>query len=271
MFTTIDAGMPFVYSIKCKLEPYREYIGQTAHEDFQIRLNGHISDVKNGRRRHLYNAIRKYGWDQFTIEILYNFHKEGNWQERLDNLEIREIAQRGTLSPGGYNNETGGNKNKVLHEDTKELMSSVRSGERHAMFGKHHQDDAKELLKEANRKEVQQWSKDGTQLIRTFESVDEAAKNTGAYTEHISKVCNGRRKTAGGFHWKFVNQEDVQSKSPLKFTKIQQWSFDLKTLIAEYDTIREASEKSGAGSGRISKCCTGTSRSAGGFKWKILV
>ena len=271
MFTTIDAGMPFVYSIKCKLEPYREYIGQTAHEDFQIRLNGHISDVKNGRRRHLYNAIRKYGWDQFTIEILYNFPREGNWQERLDNLEIHEIAQRGTLSPCGYNNETGGNKNKVLHEDTKELMSSVRSGERHPMFGKHHQDDAKELLKEANRKEVQQWSKDGTQLISTFESVDEAAKNTGAYTEHISKVCNGRRKTAGGFHWKFVNQENVQSKSPLKFTKIQQWSFDLKTLIAEYDTIREASEKSGAGSGRISKCCKGTSRSAGGFKWKILV
>lgn len=29
--------MPFVYSIKCKLEPYMEYIGQTAHEDFQVR------------------------------------------------------------------------------------------------------------------------------------------------------------------------------------------------------------------------------------------
>ena len=134
--------MPFVYSIKCKIEPYTEYIGQTAHEDFQIRLNGHMSDVKNGRKRHLYNAIRKYGWDHFTIEILHNFPREGNWQERLDELEIQEIAQRGTLSPGGYNNETGGNKNKVLHEDTKELMSLVRSGERHAMFGKHHQDEA---------------------------------------------------------------------------------------------------------------------------------
>jgi hypothetical protein len=28
------------------------------------------------------------------------------------------------------------------------------------MFGKHHDDEAKELLKEANRKAVQQWSKD---------------------------------------------------------------------------------------------------------------
>jgi group I intron endonuclease len=262
--------MPFVYSIKCKLEPYMEYIGQTVHEDFQIRLNGHISDAKNGRKRHLYNAIRKYGWDQFTIEILYNFSREGNWQERLDELEIHEISQRGTLSPGGYNNETGGNRNKVLHEGTKELMSSVRSGEQHAMFGKHHQDEAKDLLRDANRKEVQQWSRDGSEFLRTFMSIEDASHETGADGSHICKVCKGERKTAGGFHWKFVQEEDVQTNEPLRFTKIQQWSFDLTTLIAEYDTIREASEKSGAGNGRISKCCKGVSRSAGGFKWNII-
>jgi group I intron endonuclease len=263
--------MPFVYSIKCKLDPHKEYIGQTGHEDFQIRLNGHISDVKNDRKRHLYNAIRKYGWDQFTIEILYSFSREGEWQERLDKLEIHEIAQRGTLAPGGYNNETGGNRNKVLHEDTKELMSSVRSGEQHAMFGKHHQDEAKDLIRDANRKEVQQWSKDGTELIRTFGSIEDATRETGADGSHICKVSKGERKTAGGFHWKFVQEEDVQTNEPLKFTTIQQWSFDLSTLIAEYDTIREASEASKADVRGISRCCKGNSRSAGGFKWKIVV
>ena len=265
--------MPFVYSIKCKFEPYMEYIGQTAHEDFQIRLNGHISDVKNVRKRHLYNAIRKYGWDQFTIEILHSFSREGDWQERLDELEIHEIAQRGTLAPGGYNNETGGNRNKVLHEDTKELMSSVRSGEQHAMFGKHHHDEAKDLIRDANRKEVQQWSRDGTEFLRAFRSIEEAAKESGAQSEHIGKVCNGKegRKTAGGFHWKFVNPADQETKTILEFTKIQQWSFDLTTLIAEYDTIREAAERSGATTGRISKCCKGKGRSAGGFKWKTVV
>lgn len=263
--------MPFVYSIKCKIEPYKEYIGQTGHDDFQLRLNGHMSDVKNGRKRHLYNAIRKYGWDQFIIEILHSFSREGEWQERLDELEIQEIAQRRTLSPGGYNNETGGNKNKVLHEDTKELMSSVRSGEQHAMFGKHHQDEAKDLIRDANRKEVQQWSRDGTEFIRTFRSIEEASQATGADGSHICKVCKGERKTSGGFHWKFVQAEDVQTNEPLRFTKIQQWSFDLTTLVAEYGTIREASEKSGATTGRISKCCKGKGRSTGGFKWKTVV
>lgn len=260
--------MPFVYSIKCKLEPYKEYIGQTVQDDFQIRLNGHIADVNNGRKRHLYNAIRFHGWDNFTIEILHSFPRDGNWQERLDELEIQEIAQRGTLAPGGYNNETGGNKNKILHEETKALMSSVRSGELHAMFGKHHDEEAKELIRLANVKPVQQRSKDGTQLLRTFESVEEAARESGACSEHIGKVCKGTRKTAGGFQWKFVNPENQETKTILKFEKIQQWSFDLKTLIAEYDNIREASEKSNTDRSHIGRCCKGRGRSAGGFKWK---
>jgi group I intron endonuclease len=264
--------MPFVYSIKCKLEPYKEYIGQTSQDDFQIRLNDHISEVNNGRRRHLYNAIRKYGWDQFQIEILHNFPREGNWQEPLDELEIQEIAQRGTLAPNGYNNETGGNKNKVLHEDTKQLMSSLRSGEQHAMFGKHHQDESKELIREANRKEVQQWSRDGSELLRTFRSIEEAAVESGADGSHITKVCKGERNTAGGFHWKFVNHETPQAANQvLKFTKIQQWSFDLTTLIAEYDSIQEASHVSKAHVRGISRCCKGKGRSAGGFKWKVIV
>jgi group I intron endonuclease len=218
----------------------------------------------------LYNAIRFYGWDQFTIEILHSFPREGNWEERLDELEIREIVQRGTLAPGGYNNETGGNRNKVLHADTKELMSSVRSGDRHAMFGKHHDEEAKKLIRLANVKPVQQWSKDGTQLLRTFESVEEATRESGADGSHICKVSKGERKTAGGFHWKFVNPEDIQTNEALKFTKIQQWSFDGKTLVAEYDSLAEATRVTNSGTRTISKCCKGKLRSAGGFKWKYV-
>lgn len=262
--------MPFVYSIKCKIEPFKEYIGQTTQDDFQVRLNGHMAEVNGGRRRHLYNAIRKYGWDQFTIEILYSFPKEGNWKERLDELEIQEIARRGTLAPQGYNNETGGNKHKVLHEDTRALMSAGRSGKKHFMFGKHHSEEARDLIRGANVKAIQQWSKDGKELLRTFESVEEAARDTGADGSHIAKVCKGERKTAGEFHWKFVDPGDLEIKTVIKFTKVQQWSFDGKTLIEEFDTIREASKVTGSDPRVISKCCKGRGRSAGGFKWKVV-
>jgi group I intron endonuclease len=259
--------MPFVYSLKCG---NREYIGQTIQDDFQVRLNGHISEANNGKKRHLYNAIRKHGWNNFKVEILHSFPRKGNWKERLDELETLEILQRNTLAPNGYNNETGGNRNKILHEDTKVLMSVAHSGEKHHMFGKNHTEETRQFLREANAKSVQQWTKDGKTLLRTFRSIEEASQETGAYGSHICKVCKGERKTAGGFHWKFVQEEDVQTNEPLKFTKIQQWSFDGKTLIEEFDTICAAGEKTGAGTGRISKCCKGKSRSAGGFKWKAV-
>lgn len=37
-----------------------------------------------------------------------------------------------------------------------------------------------------------------------YESMICASKKTGALPEKISMVCNGNRKTAGGYHWEFV-------------------------------------------------------------------
>ena len=37
-----------------------------------------------------------------------------------------------------------------------------------------------------------------------FESVHEAQRKTGISQGNISQVCNGKRKTIGGFHWKFL-------------------------------------------------------------------
>jgi hypothetical protein len=138
------------------------------------------------------------------------------------------------------------------------------------MFGKHHQGDARDLIRDANRKEIQQWSRGGTEILRTFGSVDEASRATGADPGHIPKVCRGERKTAGGYHWKFVNPEDVETKTVLKFARVQQWSFNEKILIQEFDTIKEASEKTGTDRSRIGRCCKGAGRSAGGFKWKVI-
>lgn len=38
-----------------------------------------------------------------------------------------------------------------------------------------------------------------------YESVSQAERETNICGANISKVCKGERKTAGGFHWKFVN------------------------------------------------------------------
>lgn len=37
-----------------------------------------------------------------------------------------------------------------------------------------------------------------------FDSIHEAERKTGIYSQNISAVCNGKFKSAGGFHWKFL-------------------------------------------------------------------
>lgn len=39
----------------------------------------------------------------------------------------------------------------------------------------------------------------------TYESIREASRQTGIHQWSISNCCNGKRNTAGGCHWKFID------------------------------------------------------------------
>lgn len=43
---------------------------------------------------------------------------------------------------------------------------------------------------------------------KTYDSQAQAAKELGIDRSNICNVCNGRRNTAGGYHFKFVIEED---------------------------------------------------------------
>ena len=77
--------MPFVYSIKCKIEPYKEYIGQTGCEDFQVRLNG--------RQRHLYNAVGT----SFESKFFTVFSEKETGKSVWTNLKFRKLRSVGPL------------------------------------------------------------------------------------------------------------------------------------------------------------------------------
>ena len=49
--------------------------------------------------------------------------------------------------------------------------------------------------------EIQQLTKEG-ELVATFESMSKAEQSTGVRSGNISKCCNGKAKSAGGFLWK---------------------------------------------------------------------
>lgn len=82
----------------------KSYIGISS-KDLDARWRKHVEHALGKRDAGaLYAALRKYGPDTFTREVLV---EEEDW-ELLCNLERDAIKAHGTLSPGGYNMTIGG-------------------------------------------------------------------------------------------------------------------------------------------------------------------
>ena len=112
------------------------YIGQTYN--LQTRLNSHKSKALNTKNK-FYNAVRKYGWENFELSILSTI--TANTKEELsvllDKLEIEYIKQYNSYK-SGYNSTLGGHskrgyklseefsekcKSRTYSDDTRKKMS----------------------------------------------------------------------------------------------------------------------------------------------------
>jgi hypothetical protein len=44
--------------------------------------------------------------------------------------------------------------------------------------------------------------------LATYPSIASAEKTTGVHNAHITKVCKGDRKSAGGYVWQFLDTNE---------------------------------------------------------------
>lgn len=100
------------------------YIGQTIRT-LEQRKWQHIDCAKNGVKTHFYNAIRKYGEDNFIFEVI----DEASTLEELNELERYYIKKYDCIN-NGYNMVDGGDNNVMFLDDVKQKhLESMRSDE----------------------------------------------------------------------------------------------------------------------------------------------
>ena len=75
--------------------------------------------------------------------------------------------------------------------------------------------------KDKRFKEVEQFVTDGI-FINKFKSIAEASRSTGICKSSIAKVCRNKRKTAGGFVFKFFQEKSNYNSSSNSFFPIPQ-------------------------------------------------
>lgn len=105
-------------------------------------------------------------------------------------------------------------------EQTKRKISDAMQGEKNHMYGKKQSQETimkraaklkgrkvsevtRQKIGLANGRQVDMLDPVTGEILRTYNSASEAARANGLNNSKISAVCNGVRKTTGGFGWRY--------------------------------------------------------------------
>ena len=191
---------------------------------------------------HFYNAIKKYGWNNITHEIV----ADGLTQKQAEEIERKLIFQFKSYDKRrGYNMALGGHAlsvesrkkigqtrrargytswtlGKHLTEETKAKISKAntgrtfslsaeakkniamaKTGDKNPNYGKAMPESLKRKLISINSKSVIQMTNDAE---IEYKSAKDAETMTGVASCNITRACKGQRHTAGGFRWRYAQE-----------------------------------------------------------------
>lgn len=229
-----DMNISGIYCIE-NMITNKKYIGQSVNiEDRWRRHKGELNNDSHCND-YLQKAWNKYGENNFNFYTL-----EHCSIDQLDEREIYYINYYNTIDRDyGYNLKSGGQSCPVYSDEIRKKMSESTkktylnperrkiqsinalkqwsnpeiknkiSGSNNGMYGRHHTDETKQKISECNKGKLS-WRRNTTpvfcdELNKEFKDATEAGKELSIDSSAILKVCQGKRKTCGGYHWKFLD------------------------------------------------------------------
>lgn len=219
------------------------YIGQTSQTTAQRWIRG-----KGYKGQLVERAIKKYGWDNIEHKVLYS----GLTEEEANEIEIRLISEyNSTNEDFGYNLLDGGkSKGQNLQ----------------------HSKDHYKKVSEINRKAVDCYKRDGT-WVAAFESVNSAADFVKGGFRVISACCNGKKKSAYGYIWRFkgdaFEKYDTHNNiSGVKGNPVDVYSIDGE-FLGTYKTQKSAAQCLGISEEKVSLICRGMIENTNGIVFRL--
>lgn len=209
--------MPFIYKITNKINQ-KSYIGKTIFTvDKRWKEHCRDSRKKRAEKRSLYNAMNKYGIENFEIEII-----EECSEDLLEEKEKYWINVFDTYH-NGYNATLGGDGKLFIDRNLViDAYSKYRNITKVASILNISTSSVKNILKlydvqidtlYPNCRPIKVYDKDGTH-IENFDSAAEASRwlisqgvtkcKESGLRSHILEVCNGKRKTVSNYVFSFA-------------------------------------------------------------------
>lgn len=226
---------------------------------------------------YFYSAIKKYGWDNFNHEILF----ENLTKEQASEKEYQYINLYNTMDHNyGYNLRQGGYEGYTfkLSQETKRKISQKLKGQKKSEIWHQHRKQYYQNHPHPNEGHFGNQSTGFTRKVRCIETGDVfgaiAEAERWCASSKVGECCRGLRKHAGvhpekGFQlsWEYAENDakitiicnkDIQERKTIK--KIQ-----CINTGQVFENAKEAArffnmEKN---SGNINRCCKGERKSAG--------
>lgn len=258
----------------------KSYIGQTCQDPERRWRKG--EGYKDSPK--FYSAIKKYGWDNFTHEII----EDNLTFEEANEKEVYWIKYYDTYNNDnkGYNMTLGGNnymselwKDSEYKQRMKESFSKARKRD-------WNEEKLEKMLKGLEKAwNDEEWRKErinnligdknpnskkvvNIETNKQFSTIKEAAEWAGLKSvSGIGECCKGRRKTSGKhpetgvpLHWKYLNEE-----APIVVDKRNRIKVICLNNNKIFNSMSEASRWCGLkDNGKsIKACCIGAQKTAG--------
>lgn len=215
--------MAFIYVITNNING-KQYVGKT-NGTIEKRFKEHIKESKRQRceKRPLYSAMNKYGVEHFSIAIL-----EECSAEKSADREIYWIDRLQTYGCLGYNATRGGDSKKYY--DYRKIVDKYLELHNQKETAKYFHCDVfvvRQACKELgvpiysstewvkqHGQTVAMIDKETNEIIQIFNTIADAYRFLNKpHSGHIASVCNGQRKIAYGYKWKYLQTIDYSRKS----------------------------------------------------------
>ena len=206
--------MAYIYKIT-NLINNKIYIGKT-YKTIEKRFQEHILDSRKKTEEHrpLYSAMRKYGIENFKVELIeetnnpeereqywieyynsyhngYNATKGGDGKAYIDRQEVLNLWNQGLLIKE-IHNQTGRDEKQISLILSELGVSKEEKEHRRILF---------------RGTPVGMFDLKTDEFLMSFESASAAARYMGRnYPWQISDVCKNKRLSAYGYKWKYLDK-----------------------------------------------------------------
>ncbi len=272
----------------------KRYIGQTLQLDIKPRWQAYKSLTKTSIGNYLYNALVKWGVDNFKFQIVCVC-----FDDDCNAYEVKYIEMYNTVAPHGYNLQSGGDNYKAHPSTIEKMRASLtgrkvnrnQSGEKNPNFGKPMSDEQKTKISNSLKGKkiektrirtpwvpriVDKYDTDH-KFIETFNTLSDAGKSIGTSGPIICKYA-----TQGilyrNFYWKVRESPDRTDNLKLgceaNKKKVAQYTLDHQ-LVATYPSFSEAARAIDGCVSYLSRCADEREKYKNhqthkGFIWKLV-